>query len=305
MSGEDRGLTLEPQRRWRRKIVLIIAVALAVVALLLAFLCHFTGIHSARDIVAYRAMAREHYHPVCKDLALGRIRKGDDVEKLLQRHSPSHLERFGIYANLSYSPHGSFNTLTIVAKNSRLILARAGSCTWRHTFFNTPQEETAFACARREYREQMQLEEDAYKIHRAIALGQDVFLSDHVERREVPDTSPSAKEMMAQLKAIYGDRYIHSVAMTQGELTVEIKDVLYGDLEPGAILKFPGDECDKADLDDPETVFLHFEDGGTMFEHAQGEPLYITVPKRALDWYESLTDDQIKAFEARRQQDQR
>jgi hypothetical protein len=279
----------------------MLAGLLVILGLVVVSACYFFGIHSRKDIRAYRAMAGEHFHPIWKDLAWRRICKGDNVESLLRRHPPVRREDFGPYTTLSYMEPGSFNTLTIIAKNGRLIHGQAASCTWERNFFTDPEEEKAFSQAYSEYVHQRILEGQAYHIHRVIAAGQDVFLSRRVERSQVrddPNESEYPAELMQQMREIYGQAYLDSV-MTHLELTVEVTEVLYGDLEPGTVLKFRGDNCEEADLDRPETVFLHVEDSRILYSRSHGGETYATVPRKALDWYQSLTADQIKELEAR------
>ena len=299
MAGEDRDVTVAPKRIIQRKTVLIIAGGLAVLLLLLILLCHFVGIRSASDMVAYHQMWREQYPPIWKDLALRRIKKGDHIETLLKKHAPLWRNDAGPYTELRYAASTAHPGLTVMAKEGKLIAAAASGGRWRHIFFEAPEQGESFAQAETNYLNRLHLESDAYKIHRAIAGGQDIFRSQHIERSQVPNTDPGYNEMMKQLQEIYGERYLQSMGAMQVELTVEVNEVLYGNLEPGTILNFPGDECDEADIEEPETVFLHFEDGGMIFAHAAGEPLYMTVPKSALEWYQSLTPEQIQDLESR------
>ncbi len=67
------------------------------------------------------------------------------------------------------------------------------------------------------------------------------------------------------------------------------------------MLKFRGDNCEDAGLKGPETVFLHVEDSRLLWSHSQGGEAYTTVPRKALDWYRSLTAEEIKKLEALRQ----
>ena len=278
----------------RKRIALLISGGLAVCVLLLVFACHFVGIHSTRDIVAYRAMWRDRYHPIWKDLALRRIKRGDDVESLLKKHTPPGRADAGPYTKLVYVWGGAYRRLTVMSKNGKLIAAVAGAATWRHVFFEAPEQGESSDQAQRNYLNRLRLECDAYRIHHAIAAGRDVFLSDHVERREAPGMAPGAKqdnEMMRQLREIYGDRYIQFVTGAREELVVEATEVLAGDLEPGTTLTFPKGACDDADLAEPQTVFLS--------RPRQAEIEYMTVPRSTLEWYQSLTQDQIQEFEAR------
>ena len=84
--------------------------------------------------------------------------------------------------------------------------------------------------------------------------------------------------------------------LTTKKLTVEVKEVLSGNLNPGATLTFPERTCDDADLAKAETVFVCV----FVSTQAQDETLYATVPRSALDWYQSLTPEQIQELEARR-----
>jgi hypothetical protein len=294
--------SVQPRRRGWRKALVVAAGVLAVLVLVVASLCCFFGIHSTQDLRAYGAMTRGHFHPVWKDLAWRCICKGDSVESLLKRYPPVRREDFGPYTQLYYAQPGSFDTLGVLAKNARLIHARAGSCTWEHIFFTAPEEEEALSQAYAEYAHQRVLEGQAYRIHRTIVAGQDVFLSGRVERSQVrddPNESEYSAELIRQMREIYGQAYLDSV-MTHLELTVEVTKVLYGDLEPGTVLKFRGDNCGDAGLNGPETVFLHVEDSRILYPHSRGGETYVAVPRKALDWYLSLNADEVKKLEALR-----
>jgi hypothetical protein len=81
-------------------------------------------------------------------------------------------------------------------------------------------------------------------------------------------------------------------------LTVEVNEVLYGDLQPGTVLKFRGDHCEDDGQDGARTIFLHVEDARLLFPDAEGGEAYATVPREALDWYRSLTPEEVKQLEA-------
>ena len=82
MAEECADIGTESHQRIGKKVAFVIASGLAVVVLLLVLLCYVAGIRSTTDVVAYRAMWRERYHPIWKDLALRRVKKGDDVALL-------------------------------------------------------------------------------------------------------------------------------------------------------------------------------------------------------------------------------
>jgi len=277
----------ESRRKTSTKVSLVSAGALVLVVLLLALLCHFVGIRSMRDIVAYRAMWRERYHPIWKDLALRRVKKGDGVEAVAQRHPPLYRNDAGPYTKLVYTQGGASPGLTVMAENGKLALAVAGAPTWRHVFFNAPGPMESYAQAQSEYRKRLRLDKDAYQIHRAIATGQDVFLSDHIEHRDLLDERKGEDEELYKLLAA-----LVAHGGTGIELTVEAKKVFSGDLESGATLTFGKGTCDDADLAEAQTVFVSSEIRGKM--------RYTTVPHSALEWYQSLTPEQIQALVARR-----
>jgi len=88
--------------------------------------CGWLGIRSRMDVMGYRAMMQEHCPPSWKDLACRRIRKGDSLDSLLQRHPPMWREDFGPYVHLSCIMPPDFNWPEIAAKDGRLIDAQAG-----------------------------------------------------------------------------------------------------------------------------------------------------------------------------------
>jgi len=295
MAREKATAPVRPERRIGRKVVLISAGALAAVALFLLILCQVAGIHSMSDVVAYRAMWRGHYHPIWKDLALRRIKKGDTVESVLRKRPMVYREDAGFYTSLAYFTRGlGPRDVILIARDGKLVAAKARGNGWQHVFFESPEHGEPFGQAWMRFRKQRELEANAYKIHCAVTAGQDVFRSDHVERRQVPGPAPEDKEMLEQLKEIYGDRYVkaYGPAMHE-ELAVEVTEVLYGDLDPGTTLMYR--ETYRA-LQTSEKVFLHFEDDRALSPHAPGEPANLTVSKSALEWYQSLTPEQIQAL---------
>jgi len=307
LGGIDMSRLLSLCRNRRKLARLLIGAAGFLIVPLLAgvFLCWFLGIWSREDLVAYHWMRADHYHPVWKDLALRRIRKGDDLEETIRKHPPIRREDFGPYTALLYH-RGllSFNTLQIIATDGVLIQASAASCCWRHTFFDSPAHEQAIRQAYSECLKQMGLEGYAWHIHRAITTGQDVFLAGRIDRREITknwELQFSSAEERRQYEGIYGRDYAKLMGgpRTIPELTVEVAQVLYGNPKPGMTLTFPGEECEHAMKTEPQVVFLRFDDSRTIYPHTKGGELYHAVPRRALDWYQSLTQEQFKKFEAR------
>jgi hypothetical protein len=260
----------------RRKKATRVAVCLIIlVALLVLAVCHVLGIRSKMDVLAYYAMAQESYHPIWRDLALHRPRRGAPVENLVKAPPPVTLDEFPPYTVLGYSERGAFNVLDVIAKDGRLIAAGAAGCTWSHNFFETPAEREPFGLAHSQYTQQQLVEAAAYRIHLAITHGQSVFLSNRIRRQPVPEVNKP----------------------NQLRLVVEVTRVVHGDLEVGTRLEFSGNECREEDLNEPETVFLHFDDSRVAYPHSAEESVYLTIPKKALDWYQSLTGDQVSELE--------
>lgn len=289
MAEECADIRTESHQRIRRKVALVIAGGLAVAVLLLVLLCYVAGIRSTTDVVAYRAMWRERYHPIWKDLALRRVKKGDDVAALVEKHPPLYRNDAGPYTKLVYTQGGADPGLTVMAENGRLALAVAGAPTWQHVFFNAPGPMASYAQAQSEYRKRLRLDKDAYRIHCALTAGRNVFLSDRIERRTLVaqvSAGPGADEEYQRIVAII------RAESRREELTVEVQEVVSGDVEPGTTLTFAKGRCDDADLEEAATVFLATE--------TKGRTVYMTVPYSALTWYQSLTPEEIQALEARR-----
>jgi len=279
-----------------RRVVIAFNGLLILLTFVVIFSCGRLGIHSRKDVMDYHAIIQGHYHPVWKDLAWQRIHKGDPIEKVLKRHPPLRRDDFPPYTVLRYDEIGSSDRLVIEAKDGRLISTGAGDDTWTRFFFDSPEEEQALDKAYSAYVQQRMLDSQAFQIHQVIKGGQDAFLA-QVTNSRPEEYSP---EMLEELEAIYGREYlVASGMMTEFELTVEVTAVLYGDLEVGTVLTFPADNCRRAKAGEPEPVFLHVDDMRLLNPRNKAGEGYLTVGRKALDWYESLTPDQVKDLEAR------
>jgi hypothetical protein len=77
--------------------------------------------------------------PVLRDLAAGRIKRGDSVEELIATYPPDRIVRHANYVTLSYGVGKdglmSFEGVTVVARNGKLVAAAAWSCTYVDVFF--------------------------------------------------------------------------------------------------------------------------------------------------------------------------
>jgi hypothetical protein len=295
---------VEPKRKAGKRMMVLAGILVALGAGT-AFLFWFFGVNSPEDARACLAMVRGDFHPVWKDFVLRRVRPGDSVEKLAGRRPPGKREDFGPYTRLYYDGRDSFYIVQVIGKDGVLVDARAGDPAAPHVFFGAPGEREAFDQAYLQYERQRKLEGEAYRLHRVIAAGQDVFLSRHIERSYVrgePNEPECDAELLQQMREIYGAEYLQKFgigAESAVELTVEVNEVLSGRLQPGDVLKFRGDNCRDAGRDGREAIFLHVEDGRILDPDSEGGAVYATVPRAALEWYRSLTPEQVKEFEAR------
>jgi hypothetical protein len=287
-------------KRRSGKRMMVLAGVLVALGTGTVFLSWLFRVNSAEDVRACLAMVRGDFHPVWKDLVLRRVGAGDSVEKLVGRRPPGAREDFGAYTRLYYASPDSFYTVQVIGKDGVLVDAWAGSPAAPHVFFGTPAGREAFDQAYWQYERQRRLEGQAYRLHRTIAAGQDVFLSRRIECSYVradPNDSRYSADMLEQMRQIYGAEYLDQFMGTRPELTVEVNEVLYGDLEPGTVLKFRGDYCEDTGQDGEETIFLHVDDARLLFPDSAGGEAYTTVPREALDWYRSLTAEEVKRLE--------
>jgi hypothetical protein len=114
-----------------------------VIASALVGTCAFCRIRRPQDLQAYLGMASE-CHPVWKQFAFRRFGEGDSALELIRRFPPTHRQEFGQYGIYRYSASPEsldFTSLTVVARDGKLLGAAAGSCTWRFEFFGTKDPE--------------------------------------------------------------------------------------------------------------------------------------------------------------------
>jgi hypothetical protein len=116
----------------RRLLRILVALLLAGLMCLL-LVCWSTGIWSYRQLEVYQAMSRE-CHPVWHDLWNGRIREGDDIERVIERTTPRLVERHGPFVDAVYQV--GFTGLSITAIDGRVVSASSASCTWSWVFFD-------------------------------------------------------------------------------------------------------------------------------------------------------------------------
>jgi hypothetical protein len=295
---------VETKRKSGKRMIVLAGVLVALGAGT-AFLAWLFGINSPEDFRACVAMVRGGFHPVWKDFVFHRIRPGDSVETLAGRRPPGKREDFGPYTRLYYSGRDLSYIVQVIGKDGVLVDARAGDPAAPYVFFGAPGEKEAFDQVYLQYEQQRELEGKAWSIHRVMAAGQDVFASRHVERSEVPEdpNEPGYNPgILRQMQEIYGADYLRKFGIgpeSAVELTVEVNEVFHGGLQPGTVLKFRADYCEAVGPDGAETIFLHVDDARLLFPDSEGGEAYTTVPRAALEWYRSLTPEQVQEFEAR------
>src|SRR5688572_25634827 len=118
-----------------------IAVGMGVAFLVLVLgACVFFRIQSPKDVFAYVEMSG--FGPVWRELAFRRVGPGDLASELVQRHPPKRTQEFGRYAVYEYDDAGPgdlpMGGITVTARDGKLLSAYAASCTWKRTFFETP-----------------------------------------------------------------------------------------------------------------------------------------------------------------------
>ncbi len=159
MPGQETKETLEKKGDWwlsprviqARQLWKRLSVKLAVIGFSLALsfilVCWFLGISNGRDAYGYFEMAVS-FPPVWKELAFRRFGLGDNADKLLRNHPPTHTKNCGEWSVHDYTPGGPdglrFSGLWLVCKGNVLVAAEAGSCTWEHKFFEDAQQLAVF-----------------------------------------------------------------------------------------------------------------------------------------------------------------
>ena len=271
------------------KIVRIIACSLLCLVLLLVMACRYVGIHSRSDFIAYLGILHEDVHPIWKDLALKRINKGDSVVSLLERYKPKYQEDFPPYKNLIFGKKGSFTGLGIITKDDVLIRASVGSCEWQKIFFDSPAEANEINRVYGNYIEQRRLESETFGIYMAVELDQDVFISNQVTTRMVPNPEPPPSP----------DDWWKHYEPNKPQITAEVSELVHGDLEVGTSLVFRGDECGEIEPNDLPLVFTRYSDSRTRYPYSDGGEVVLSYPHAALKRYYALEEEQMDRFKVR------
>ncbi len=116
--------------------------AVGVAVALLLTLCAYYGVWSLREYRMYRDVVDD--SKIGSDLWWGHIGPGDDVEELIANSEPNSVVRFGRWVRVQHGPGRgatkwltSFVSITVLAKDGRLVYAKCRTSTDLKWFFNT------------------------------------------------------------------------------------------------------------------------------------------------------------------------
>ena len=104
--------------------------------------CLFFKINNVKDLKSCFEMCFiGEYHPIWKDLALGKITQGQNIRSITQKWTPQRITKDGNRVMLTYwwpdSPDtiSSYIGITLTVKNGKVIAAESWSCTSHYCFF--------------------------------------------------------------------------------------------------------------------------------------------------------------------------
>lgn len=142
---------VSPRRLWAGRWFRYSVFASFGCLIILLSLCAFFGVWRPLDVNAYRGMATE-CPPVWRAFAFRQFSRGDSTSALFTKYPPTQIEEFGRYGIYYYGQQGFGGfPFMVITRDSRLLAAAAGSCTWRFTFFETADPQLA-----RDYQAYMQ-----------------------------------------------------------------------------------------------------------------------------------------------------
>ena len=124
-----------PRIRWIR----ILLGLLAMFSLAVLCTCSYFQIWSFEDYRTYHEVSQ---YPMGEDLWFGRIKAGERLESFTAAHPPHHMLQLKDFTVLTYysswplPPHSlPMESVSVTAKEGRLIEAAAGGCNWHRRFF--------------------------------------------------------------------------------------------------------------------------------------------------------------------------
>jgi hypothetical protein len=135
-------------RKWFtiRRLGFVLA-ALLLVTGSVVLICWDWRIWGPTDFRAYQEVSR---YPLGQDLWFGRITAGQNIDSVVSQAPPHSVVKFGQFTLVNYYASGPrqpgflpMESMTIIAKDGKLIAASAGGCTWARTFFSMSTTEEA------------------------------------------------------------------------------------------------------------------------------------------------------------------
>ena len=125
----------------RKKIAIIAGVGLLALVGLLVAACTFFRVRRPGDVTQHSVMASE-FPEIWRALAHRQFALGDSAEDLIQQCPPRKTEKFGAYAIYEYYAGDlPMSGISVIAREGKLISARAGGCGLNYTFFETVDPE--------------------------------------------------------------------------------------------------------------------------------------------------------------------
>lgn len=116
-----------------------IARVLVFICTMVVLICWRWQIWRYHDYRVYREVCE---YPGGSDLWFGRIHSGQDLEEFTAMHAPHDVHQLGHFTRMKYytvwpTPPGALQmeSLSVIAKDGRLVYAGAAGCTWHRVFF--------------------------------------------------------------------------------------------------------------------------------------------------------------------------
>src|ERR1700719_4393526 len=135
------------RRLWARQWLRFATGLLLVLCLGLLLACWRFRIWSRRDYIAYQEVRQ---YSIGEDLWFGRIQAGLGLESFTAEHPPHETRRVGPFVSMNYyakwpmaPDEWPMESISVIARDGRLVYAAAGGCTWDRVFFEMNAEDDA------------------------------------------------------------------------------------------------------------------------------------------------------------------
>jgi hypothetical protein len=135
------------RRLWAKRWFRVFSGCSAALCLAVLSACWYFRVWGYDD---YQTLLEVRRYPPGEDLWFGRVQAGEDLARFAAAHPPHRVRRLGGFTLLSYYslwpiPPGSIpmESLSVIAKDGRLVHAVAGGCTWHRVFFAMSAENEA------------------------------------------------------------------------------------------------------------------------------------------------------------------